>query len=402
MVFLQKECCENETVLLDNDAEFFRSIILPFKVKENYIKLGDKYEKLRRKARDNTPVTALFITSKCNLSCPICYLKYTKYFNELSLDEILSILKESRSNTISITGGEPTTREDLPKIIRLISKGGKVVYLCTNGLRLSDKNYVKELKRNGLNKVYFSFDGFRDDIYEVLRGRKLLRLKLKALKNLKEEKIDTCLISAISKGVNDDQILPLLKFACLNNDFIDEIAFTRLYTGSVVTKNTVFLSELYKKVSMALNIDVQYFIELKRLHFNSYRLAKKLLGKKIESRFKTLLSNIFVFKIEKSKCKPLFSIKELKEINSILEKIIIPEKKIVNVISLLINCFKLKKLMWPFIKYYILRPSNLPIFHLLHKHKKYLKISLCEVSRFGDKLYRGDWLLPEVITLIPS
>jgi len=54
--------------------------------------------------------------------------------------------------------------------------------LATNGIKLAESpETAAELKAKGLNIVYLQFDSFRDDLYQKIRGRRLVEIKMKAM-----------------------------------------------------------------------------------------------------------------------------------------------------------------------------------------------------------------------------
>jgi hypothetical protein len=56
---------------------------------------------------------------------------------------------------ITFTGGEPTLREDLPDLIAHAEKIGQVTGLLSDGLKLSDKEYLHTLLQTGLDHLLF-------------------------------------------------------------------------------------------------------------------------------------------------------------------------------------------------------------------------------------------------------
>lgn len=52
---------------------------------------------------------------------------------------------------ILFTGGEPTLRDDLPKLLQIAEENGQVTGLLTDGLRLSDPAYLETLLQAGLD-----------------------------------------------------------------------------------------------------------------------------------------------------------------------------------------------------------------------------------------------------------
>ena len=56
---------------------------------------------------------------------------------------------------LTFTGGEPTLREDLPKLIAHAEKNGQVCGLLTDGLKLADEQYLQTLLQAGLDHLLF-------------------------------------------------------------------------------------------------------------------------------------------------------------------------------------------------------------------------------------------------------
>ena len=70
---------------------------------------------------------------------------------------------------IIFTGGEPTLRPDLPDLLALSEELGQVTGLLTNGLRLSESNYLDQLLLAGLDHVMMIFDPGEEQAWEALR-----------------------------------------------------------------------------------------------------------------------------------------------------------------------------------------------------------------------------------------
>ncbi len=77
---------------------------------------------------------------------------------ELTTDEWGTILDKAWAAGIphvTFTGGEPTLRDDLPKLIARAEKNGQVCGLLTDGLKLADKQYLNGLLQTGLDHLLF-------------------------------------------------------------------------------------------------------------------------------------------------------------------------------------------------------------------------------------------------------
>ncbi len=163
----------------------------------------------------------LDITTKCNLDCKICY-RVPGSAKDIPLDNLEQISKEFQGIIISICGGEPTLRPDLPEIINMFSQNN-TVFLITNGILLANYHYALKLKQNGLRYVSFSLNGFSDDTYKKINGKALLDKKLAALNNLMRLNYRIILSVLLVPGVNEKEINGLIDYAFQHKRFIKEL-----------------------------------------------------------------------------------------------------------------------------------------------------------------------------------
>lgn len=134
--------------------------------------------------KSQTVLAIIDITNRCNLRCPICFANAASagYVYEPTYDQIVEMMKNLRQNrpmapvALQFSGGEPTIREDLPKLVEKAKElGFDHVEVNTNGLRLSQSaDYIKELMQKGADTFYLQFDGLTDDVYMKTRGVPLL------------------------------------------------------------------------------------------------------------------------------------------------------------------------------------------------------------------------------------
>ncbi|MEE8575520.1 MAG: radical SAM protein, partial [Thermodesulfobacteriota bacterium] len=104
-----------------------------------------------------------------------------------------------------------TLRADLPELISGIRAIGHIPLLLTNGIKLTNAEYVKELKEAGLRTVYLSLNGgLKDELYERTDGVRCAPEKLLALHNLCKDKF---VISAGMILMRDLNVSHLKEFA---------------------------------------------------------------------------------------------------------------------------------------------------------------------------------------------
>ena len=328
---VKKHKNKNFKFLLENDAHFYRNLFLPFVSNNNGFYIGESFKEYRDKEFVNESIIQFFVTNKCNLKCPICYGKYSvRIEKDPSSEEIIKIAKRNIPKYyFALSGGEPTVREDLPEIIREVKKlGYRSVSLFTNGIKLTDFNYVKTLKEAGLDEVYLSFDSLREKDYLFFRGVKLLKIKMKALKNLKKAGIETHLFSVMKKGVNLDQIPKLIELAIKNN--LEMVWFGALHEENPDTTQ----SDIMKVIMKEYGIPFEYFVEWRKLKYNVYK-HRKFFNNWIGGEF---LIDTYSFKINRNKIEPLLEVEELKKINKNLLRGVVKKE----LLSILLHRFDLR------------------------------------------------------------
>ncbi len=158
------------------------------------------------------------VTTRCNLDCPVCCSDAnTLYSAPPTIEQILERLPpvprdvQERPNVV-LFGGEPTVRKDLPELIEALVGRGYVPRVATNGVRMTDPRYLERLHAAGLRWVILQFDGFDDDVSELLRGERLQARKLEAIDTLTAAGFKVQLGTMMVKDVNTKYAGDLVRF----------------------------------------------------------------------------------------------------------------------------------------------------------------------------------------------
>ena len=233
-IYMEKRCWEHgsfRTLIWEGDVESYRAWgandadgrVLPVRAKP--VEAGCPYDcgLCQNHERDGCCVL-LELTKRCNLKCPVCFASagVDNTDTDLSLEEIAKqydmLMEHGGPFNIQLSGGEPTVRDDLDKIIALgRKKGFSFFQLNTNGLRLANEpGYAQHLAMAGVSTVFLQFDGLDDDIYMTLRGAALTDTKLQAIENCKAAGLPVVLVPTVVPGVNDRSLGDIIRFA-LNN-----------------------------------------------------------------------------------------------------------------------------------------------------------------------------------------
>lgn len=179
----------------------------------------------------DTCCVLLEVTQRCDLNtCAFCFADRAAPPGDLPLEEIerqIEALVRPGKTFLQLSGGEPTVRDDLPEIVRIARQAGcKYVQLNSNGLRLAeDEAFVRALADAGLSFVFMQFDGTDDEIYARLRGRPLFEVKKRAIERCAQHNIGVTLVPTLVRGVNDDQIEKILRFAVANAPAVRGVHF---------------------------------------------------------------------------------------------------------------------------------------------------------------------------------
>ena len=159
------------------------------------------------------------ITDRCNFRCQYCMpaegMAWLPREEILSFEEIhrLAGLCVDRwgFNSLRITGGEPTVRAGLPKLISMLSELDTDLSLTTNGATLG--LLAQRLADAGLRRINISLDSLdrerfreltrRDDLQKVLDG-----IDAALVAGLAPVKINAVLM----RGINDDEVVDFARF----------------------------------------------------------------------------------------------------------------------------------------------------------------------------------------------
>ncbi len=158
------------------------------------------------------------VNSACNMTCPLCFANAGAGYN-LTLDEVKGILDrfvetEGDPQVVQFSGGEPTIHPQIVEMVRA-ARDREIPYVMinTNGKRLAtDARFVHQLAELKPD-IYFQFDGFDRNTYEVIRGEpEILEEKVRALDRLAEIGCRVILVPAIERGVNEHEVGKIVEF----------------------------------------------------------------------------------------------------------------------------------------------------------------------------------------------
>ena len=111
------------------------------------------------------------VVRHCNHFCGFCSNPTTPYVHTFETMKVLVDDLVARDYFgVILTGGEPSLHPELPRIARYATDCGLHVRMITNGWRMADPEFAREMAEAGLKIVHVSVYSVRPDIEERLRG----------------------------------------------------------------------------------------------------------------------------------------------------------------------------------------------------------------------------------------
>jgi cyclic pyranopterin phosphate synthase len=114
---------------------------------------------------------------------------------------------------VRLTGGEPLLRRDLPELVRMLAHDPRIddLALTTNGLLLSRQ--IDALADAGLGRVTVSLDTLSPERFLSLARSPRHADVLDGIEAVERRALGLKLNTVVMRGVNDDELVPLLRFA---------------------------------------------------------------------------------------------------------------------------------------------------------------------------------------------
>jgi cyclic pyranopterin phosphate synthase len=159
------------------------------------------------------------ITDRCNFRCTYCMP--AEGMRWLPREELLTYEEQARIarvcverfgfEAIRITGGEPTLRAHLPRLIAMLAPLDVDLALTSNGVKLPEMAH--DLAAAGLRRINVSLDSLRPDTFTALTRRDDLERVIAGIDAALDAGLDPVKVNCVViRGVNDDEIVDLAAF----------------------------------------------------------------------------------------------------------------------------------------------------------------------------------------------
>jgi PqqA peptide cyclase len=186
------------------------------------------------------------ITYKCPLHCVFCYnpVDYTRYGQELSTEDWLRVLRQSRelgATQLGFSGGEPLGRDDLEIMVAEAHKLGYYSNLITSGVGLNEKR-IAAFKEGGLDHIQLSFQDSTRELNDFLTSTRTFELKSKTAGLIKKYQYPMVL-NIVLHRLNIDHVQQILEMAeSMEAEYV-ELANTQYYGWAYVNRDQLLPSK---------------------------------------------------------------------------------------------------------------------------------------------------------------
>ena len=199
----------------------------------------------------------LSITDRCNFRCTYCMpeegMQWTARDELITYEEIARVaslcVERFGFEALRITGGEPTVRAHLPRLIGMLAPLGVDVAMTTNGVRLAEMAH--DLAAAGLRRINVSLDSLRPEVFRSLTRRDGLAAALTGIDAALDAGLSPVKVNCVViRGVNDGEVVDLAAFGRAKGVGVRFIEFMPLDAdGSWTNDQVVPASEILDSIN---------------------------------------------------------------------------------------------------------------------------------------------------------
>lgn len=272
-VFYQKRCRDHgvQKTLIADDVAYW-------KAQKDWLKPGDRPFAPQTRTDHGCPwdcglcpdheqhscLAIIEVNEACNLSCPVCFadssVKREGHRTLAEIEAMLDVLvaSEGEPDLMQLSGGEPTIHPRFFDILDAAKRRPiRHLMINTNGLRIArEPGFAERLATYApAFEVYLQFDSLKREALMDLRGADLRAIRVEALEALERVGLSTTLVVTLKKGVNDDEIADIVRFAltwrCVRGVTFQPIQDAGRNDGFDPQKHRIVLTEVRRRIAEA-------------------------------------------------------------------------------------------------------------------------------------------------------
>jgi len=159
------------------------------------------------------------VTDRCNFRCTYCMpaegMAWLPRSEVLTFEEIVRVARVAVErfgiDSIRLTGGEPTVRAHLPKLVEMLAGLGVELAMTTNGTTL--RLLAQDLADAGLTRINISCDSLRRDRFAEITKRDSLDRVLDGVDAALGAGLHPVKLNVVAmRGVNEDELVDFATF----------------------------------------------------------------------------------------------------------------------------------------------------------------------------------------------
>jgi uncharacterized radical SAM superfamily Fe-S cluster-containing enzyme len=272
-VFYQKRCREHgvQKTLISDDLAYWKS-------QKEWLKPGDRPHQFQSRTEAGCPwdcglcpdheqhscLAIVEVNEACNLTCPVCFadssVKREAHRPLSEIEAMFDILvkSEGEPDLVQISGGEPTIHPQFFEILDAARRRPiRHLMINTNGVRIAREEGFAERLAAYMPRfeVYLQFDSLRREALMELRGADLTSVRIQALEKLEALGLSTTLVVTLKKGVNDQDIADIVRFAlkwrCVRGVTFQPIQAAGRNESFDPDRHRIVLSEVRREIAKA-------------------------------------------------------------------------------------------------------------------------------------------------------
>lgn len=221
-------------------------------------RLVDSFGRIHRDLR-------ISVTDRCNFRCVYCMpadgLEWLPRSEVLSFEEIHRLARLSVErfgvSSIRLTGGEPTVRANLSKLVSMLSTLDVDLAMTTNGATLG--LLANELASAGLRRINISLDTLQPGRFKEMTRRNDLHRVLDGIAAAQAAGLSPVKVNVVvMRGVNDDELVDFAEFGRTKGVEVRFIEFMPLDADASWSDGALVSSEeIIERISAVYPLDAE-------------------------------------------------------------------------------------------------------------------------------------------------